>query len=362
MTRNPAEPRFGRNPPETPRLDDVIVDLHETGETVFQAIGRAARFPGVDRYDPALLVEVPEGRIPLRNGAVTDMRPLDARGVAAILDFEIDSAEYDASRCLLDEPVLPPEPRVPVEDLWPALRAAGYHVVGATGSPRRYRQARSALAHQTGLNVRQIHRICAGDQERVPATTAVAILDAVGRGDLANKVDEEHLASWRSKRADAYYGLFEYRDALARLALIWRNDAGLTDEERCALSDVCWLSTEAQLVDGPDDELLTAGDRIRHADERFSALHGRRPIPLSRRLRDRARAHFRSEQKRARSRAAELRRGTPLSGKLTAKSVYGRTHRLRSAGVLSRRSRPRALQPPVDWTDAITTMHVIDGS
>ena len=55
-------------------IDDVIISVHTNGETVFQAMDRAISL-GADRYDPALLTEVPEGRVPVPGG-----RPLSCRG------------------------------------------------------------------------------------------------------------------------------------------------------------------------------------------------------------------------------------------------------------------------------------------
>jgi hypothetical protein len=104
--------------------------------------------------------------------------------------------------------------------------------------------------------------------------------------------------------------MLEYLDALARFAHTVRNDPDLTDDERQALDDVCWRSAAAQLGDGPDGEILTAKDRLVAAERRFLAAHDREPIPLSRRLRDRARSMFRAEKVAARTRARELRQGT----------------------------------------------------
>jgi hypothetical protein len=332
-------------------LDEVIVDLHEAGETVFQAMGRAARFPEVDRSGPALLTEVPEGRMPLAQGTSVDLLRLDARGVAAILDFEIESAEYDASRSLLDEPRIPAEPRLPVQDLWPDLQAAGYRVGDTPRSPRRYERHRAALAHSTGVHVRRIHRICSGHQKTVLASDAVALLEAVGRYDQSHELDEQHLVEWRTKRAFAYDDLFEYRDTVARLAPSLRNNAGVTDEQ--ALSDMRWLSIEAQRIEAPEGRVLTAEERILEADQRFEAVHGRAPVPLTPRLREQVCEHLVSQRERAQSRAHELRRGIPSERTLTYGAVDRRTYRLRRGEHLPRRSRPQSFRPPVHWTSAI---------
>jgi hypothetical protein len=342
------------DPKRVGALDAVIVEQQETGETVFQAIGRAARFPGVDPLDPALLHEAPEGRVPLENGRSVDLRHPDALGVASILDFEVRSAEYEAERVLVEEPRLPPEPHVPVEALWPALRAAGYHTGPGRPSLRRYPRPRSTLADLTGFHPRRIHRICAGSQKSLSATAAVTLLEALGRGDLAYKIEKEHLGSWRTRRMVACSDLLEYRDALARLALGWRTDPSLTEEERCAVSDTCWLSAEAQRGHGPDGEILTAEERIFRADEGFLAVHGRMPVPLSPRLRASARAVFSRQRARAHALARELRKGTPRDGALTAAAVYGRTHRLRKGKFLRPRSRPSGYGPPADWMGTVS--------
>jgi hypothetical protein len=332
-----------------PTLGDVVVNLHEPGETVFQAIARAGATPGVDPFDPALFITVPRGEMPLANDRTEPLLPLDARGVAAILEFELDSADYEASRMLVDEPPLPREPRIPVQDLWPALEAAHYRVGTRRRSFSSYPEPRSTLAHLTDLDVRLIHRICSGHQKTVAVSAAVTIFDALGRGDLAHKVEVEQVQPWLTKRSLAYYYRLEYVDALARFAHTALNDPDLTDDERQALDDICWRSAAAQLGDGPDGEILTAEERLVAADGLFLAAHDREPIPLSRRMRDRARSMFRTERAVARARARELRKGTHRGGAMTASAVYARTHRLREANALPRKSRPLSYTPPPDY-------------
>ncbi len=328
-----------------PTLDDVLVDLHGRGETVFQAIARAGAMPGVDPFDPGLFTSVPAGEMPVGNDRTEPLPPLDAHGVAAILDFELDSADYDASRVLVDEPRLPREPRISVQELWPALEAAHYRTGTRRRSRRIYARTHSALAELTGLNVRLVDRICSGHQRTAAVTVAVTILEALDRGDLAQKIEVEHVQPWLTRRAHAYYDRLEYVDALARFALTTRDDGDLTDGERQALRDICWLSAGAQLGDSPDGEILTAEDRLGAAEARFVTAHDRAPIPLSPKLRRQARTMFRAERAAARARAHELRKGTHRK-KMTATAVYARTYRLREANALPPKSKPLSYRPP----------------
>jgi hypothetical protein len=330
-----------------PTLDDVLIELHERGETVSQAIARAGATPGVDPHDPTLFIAVPAGEMPLANDRAGPLLPLDAHGVAAILDFELDSADYEASRVIVDEPPLPREPRIPVQELWPALKAAHYRV-GTSGRSRSYPRNRSALADLTGLNLRLLDRICSGDQTTAAVTVAVTILEALGRGDLALRIEVDRVQPWLTRRALAYYDRLEFLDALARFAHTARNDPDYTDDERQALEDVCWRSAAAQLGEGPDGEILTAGHRLVAADRRFLVAHDREPIPLSPRLRDQARSMFKAEKAAARARALELRKGTHRT-KTTTSAVYARTHRLREAKSLRAKSKPLTYKPPPEY-------------
>lgn len=328
-------------------LDDAVVELHERGETVFQAMARAASLPGVSHLDPALLVTVPAGRLPLANGGSAPLPRLDARGVASILDFERESADYEAARVLVAEPTLPREPRIPAQELWPALRAAGYKVGAAPERLRTHPRTRAELAAQTDLDERLIHRICAGEAETVAVTVAVTILDALGRGDLATRIQDVHVTPWETARAFAYCDRLEYLVELALLLPGIAADPGLTDGERQAIADIRWLSVTAQAFDAGERRIATAEERLVAAHDRFLAVHDRQPTPLSPRLRTAARESFKIRRKRARARARALRggRGGPP---VTASAVYGRTHRLRTSGALPYGSKPLAYRPLSD--------------
>ena len=333
-------------------LDDVIVGLHLRGETVFQAMARIQALPGVDRLDPALLTEVPEGRVPLANGRTVDQPRLDAAGVAAICTHELELASYTADRVLVTEPTPPKEPRIESGRLWPALRAAGFRVgpalagIGPRFTPRRL------LAERTGIHLRTIDRICSGTQKTISVTTGITILEELPPHPVLDELTLER-DRWDTAMSLYHYDRFEYLEKLGRLAqplLALPAATPLTPEELMALNDVLVLLRAAHREPSPEEHVLTAGERLETADRWFRETLDRDPTPLSPRLRSHTERIFRADRDEARSRRRRLHRGLEAPA-ITTRSAHQRTYRLRRAGRLPAKSKPRAFQPPADFLD-----------
>jgi hypothetical protein len=322
-------------------IDDVIVQLHVDGENVWQACARAARIEGVTSDGMALFLELCEsGRVLLTSGTTRELPRLDAAGVAEICTYELESADYEADRVLVEEPVLP-EPRIPAVVLWPALRRNGFK----TGcEPSRWdgsHTTRARLAERTGVPESTIYRIATNAEARIGVRTAIALLMELD--DVhARELEEDVLSPWLDARDEQdRQGLgYEYFGGLARFAQQARCFMALTAEERQALDDVVWLSVAAQRRTFVG---TTASARLDETLAQFRVIHDRDPILLTRRLRTQARRFFDQEASNAEARARDLRRGLHRKGTtITGRTVTMRTHRLRGAGRLPYGSKPRS--------------------
>jgi hypothetical protein len=324
------------------RVDDVIVQLHTTGETFFQAVARASAVPGADTSRPDLFKLVSERQVPLKSGKLIELPPLHTAGVATICRFEIESAEYDQLRPLTDEPTLEREPRVPSETLWPALQAVG---VATKLDPRPIHVgaiSRAALAAATGIGRRLIDRVCSGEQKTIRISHALDLLEHIGERKLAREL-EARLSEWHDHQMAAAFDEVEYLDALGRFAFLARHQPLLTPDEQQALDDIVWMFWEMQretfLGVTPRERL----DDVQHA---FREAHARDPTPLSQRLRRQARAMFLAEARERVDRAKGLRKGLHHSAeRLSTSAIHGRIHRLRRRGLLSPKSKPIAFKP-----------------
>jgi hypothetical protein len=285
--------------PRLRHLDDVIVELHVHGENVFQAAARAAEVSDADTQHPAFFAEVSKGRVPLRSGGNAPLGALDAAGVASICEFELECADYEALLTPVDEPKVPPEPRVTCERLWPVLREAGLRI-GSDSTPAGGRgdfTSRAAIAEQTGLERRMIDRICSDSQKTVAVDVAITLLMHLGYDERAREL-EELLDPWLAEIAESSFARYEAFEAMAGFASAARWQPGLTDSELRALSDICWMSVASQrtsfLGTNPDA-------RLTDVRERFQTVHERKPTPLSRRLRREAHAMFQASGNRRRA-------------------------------------------------------------
>jgi hypothetical protein len=332
------------DPLALPHIDDVVVELHTEGESVWQAFARALDVEDVTADHAALFSTLWEtGQVLLESGKTSELPRLTAAEVAKICTFELESADYDADRVLLEEPLVP-EPQVPVTDLWPALRRNGYR----TGrDPARWHDDYTPitrLAELTGVPAATIRRVSREAGTTVGAETAFRLLRELD-DEQARELEDEIYEPWLCARGDIdRAGVeLEYLDALARFARAHAS-TGWTTHERQALEDIVWLSTAAQRK-----SLLgtTAAVRLKETRAAFRAVHGRDPLPLTPRLREDARRMFGEEAASADVRARGLRRGLHKRGNsITPETVAMRTHRLRRAGRLPKNSRPRRYVSP----------------
>jgi hypothetical protein len=341
--RTRAEPNLKETtdlPKRHRHLDDVIVDLHVEGENLFQAAARAATVPGADTEHPHLIAEIVAGHVPLKSGKTADLPPLHAAGVAAIAQFELELAEQMASRVLVDKPKLPPEPRIPVQDLWPALSEAGVRT--ASDPVSRGHTARATVANATGIPRRTIDRICSGAQRTVPVTTAVTLLMHLGHDEHARAL-EERADDWYAEKDWMPRDQYDYLEGMHRFALRAQSEPGVTPDDGQALADIRWMSAVAQ-----HRSFLgtTPAARLDEVQELFQLAHGRKPSELSPQLRRMARRMFMAEATRATQKASGLRKGLhDRDGVISTSTVYTRTHRLRRAGKLPPRSKPITFDP-----------------
>lgn len=332
------------SPTRSPHIDDVIVELHEQGENLFQASARAALVEGTIAYFPALLAEIADtGRVLLASGDTTELPRLDAAGVAEICSFELGCTDYDADRVVVEEPMAA-APRVPATDLLPALRDNGYAIAGEGASWNHDHTPLSRLAEATGLNYPLLHRITAGKQKTVAVESAVKILMHLGYDEQAREFEDIQLDDESRRPRYRHEELeFEYLEALTRFAQQARWQRGLMPNERQALDDILWLYVDAKRKTFVG---TTPGARLAETMESFREEHGRDPVRLTRRLRDQARRMRDAESRRASERAHQLRRGLQQrEGTITASMVTMRTHRLRQCGRLPRKSKPKAYKP-----------------
>jgi hypothetical protein len=322
-----------------PHIDDLIVRLHEDGENVFQATARVEHLDGVTRCYGDLFAEMCKtGRVLLASGQTTELPRLDAAGVAVICEFELGCADYEADRVLVEEPVVL-EHRVAATELWPALRRNGYK----TGSgPARWNDEYTSparLAELTHVPVSKIRRICADERATVRGATAMALLRELDEWEAGEL--EARLMPWENMTANvaAEWLDFEYIRKLAHFAQQWRSLPFLDDDERQALNDIIWISVAAQRKSFLH---TTPAIRLRETREAFRRSHDREPTPLTRRLREQARRFFDREAASADARARALRQGLHRQGAtINANTVAVRTSRLRKAGRLPAKSKPK---------------------
>jgi len=348
------EQELGRNSSDGHLVtsDDVIVELHMHGETVFQAMARAGTIPGVDKHDPALLTEVPEGRFPLATGAAIQAPRLDAAGVAAICTAELEQSTYEAARVLTSEPRPPKKPRVATADLHPVLDQAGYRVSSRPFTPTRRYEPRRLLAERTHVHARLIDRICSGKQKTVAIETAITIYEKLGAYGQAAELNDR-LRAWTVAMALYHSDRYEYLDKLAILAatiLLPSRTAAFSPTEIIALEDRQALARAAESYPSTEEYVLTAEERLARAEQWFRETRGRDPLPLPRRLHDIVRDAFRRERQAAHRHEQAMHKGLPRPTISTA-AVHGRTHRLRRAGRLPSKSKPLGYQPPADFHD-----------
>lgn len=331
-------------------IDDVIVSVHTHGETVFQAMARAISL-GADRYDQALLTEVPEGRLPLPDGRAVELPRPDAAGVAAICTFELEQTTYEADRCLTSAPRRPTKPRVAASSLYPKLDEAGYRVPSSRVTHVRQFRPRRELAERCRLHARMIDRICSGMQKTVAIEAAITILEELDAyGDAAQL--HEVLDRWATTIFLYDYDRYEHLDKLAMLAptILAAASLALTPTELTALHDRQLLSRLASSYPCEDGHVLTAEERLTAAERSFFELRGRDPLPLSCRLEDFVGQALKAERQQLRQRERSLRKGLRRSV-ITPTAVHDRLHRLRRAGRLPAKSKPRPFQPPADFHD-----------
>jgi hypothetical protein len=317
-------------------IDDVIVQLHTSGETFFQALARASVYLNADTARTDFEHEVSLGRIPLKSGAIVALPRLSADGVAAICRFEIESADHDALRAVRTRPSREPEPRMASSELWPALRAAGYATKLSPVDPE-LSIAHVLLAEATGIGRRTIDRVCSGKQKTIRVVDAITILWEIGNDERAREL-EERLDTWYESQAADAFDQLEYLHALGSFALAARHQPGLTATERQALDDIVWMSNESQrktfLGTTPRERL----DQTWHS---FVTTHERPPIELSEPLQREAETSFRRQSERDEQRAQALRKGLQHTGNaISASAIHVRTHRLRRRGALPDRSAP----------------------
>lgn len=327
-------------------VDDVIVQLHQKGENVWQAYARARHTGGVSADRNSVLSELWEtGRVLLRSGDTRELPRLNANGVAQICAFELEAADYVADRVLLEEPSNP-EPRVPAVKLWPALQTNAYKT-GNNRAPWSIDYTSPArLAENTGIPLSTIKRIATNPTATVGAQTAMTLLMELD-AEKARDLEEELLIPWLDARDKLErQGLrYEYHEGLAAFAQQARWVMRLTLDERQALDDIVWISVAAQR-----ESFLgtTPSQRLTDTEGAFLAHHQREPVPLSRRLRMQARRFFDHQAHLETKRADALRRGLHHDGTaITASTVTMRTHRLRKSGRLPHKSRPKSYRPPV---------------
>lgn len=330
-------------------LDDAIVMLHIKGETIHQAIGRVSKLPWVEPHSPALVTEVPQGRVPLANTRAAPLPRLDAKGVAAILTFELDVATYEAEMSIVTKPRPPRKPRVESRRLWPALRASGYRAGPTLGPITPGFTPRRVLADRAGLGLRSIDRICSGATASISDETAIAILEELGAPAPLPEL-EAHLARWEQAMHLHHYDRFEYLEKLRSLTGHLVQSNLLTTTELAAIRDLHLYLIEAHREPSSEEHVLSAEERLTAADNRFAETHGRRPTPISPRLTRYASSVFARERRALRDRERALHKGLQ-GGEISTKAVYARTNRLRRAERLPARSKPRAFQPPADYDD-----------
>jgi hypothetical protein len=331
-------------------IDDLIVELHQQGETIFQASARAMRIEGVNRNFFTVFAQLAEtGRVPLESGETIELPRLDAAAVAAICNFELDCATDTAERVPLVDPS-PTEPRIPVTELWPALKANGYPVGHAHLASRDASRPLSQLAEETGLNYTLLHRISRGRQNTVAAGAAITLLMHLGYDEQARTLEDDPLGCRLvdTDGPDHDTRRLDYLGALTRFAQIARHQPWLQPAERQALEDIVWLSFELQSKSILGSTLVA---RLTDTDQSFRTTHQREPIAPSRRLRRGAYTMFRREASQAETAARRLAKGLHTTGPITAQAVTARTHRLRRAGALPAHSRPKRYQPTTTyWT------------
>jgi hypothetical protein len=129
------------------------------------------------------------------SGKLIELPALYAAGVATICKFEIESAEYDELRLLIDRPTLEREPRIPSETLWPALRAAGVSTKLEQRPMHVKLMSHAALAAATGIDRRLIDRVCSGEQKTIRISQAIELLMEVGADEHAREL-ESSLNDW----------------------------------------------------------------------------------------------------------------------------------------------------------------------
>jgi hypothetical protein len=295
---------------------------------------------------------VPDGRLPLANGTTVEPPRLDAAGVAAICTFELEQSTYESGRAVTTEPRPPTRPRIPVADLHQALDKAGYRVSSSRVSRARQYKPRRELADRTGINGRMIDRICSGAQKTLAIDTAIVILEEVGAYGEAAELNEK-LNAWAAAMHLNHYDRYEHLDKLAVLAtriLSPTTPLALTPAEITALHDRQLLSRAASSYPSDEGRVPTAEERLTKAERWFREAYGREPSPLSPRLQSYAQATFRAERRTLRQRERALHKGLnrPV---ITTTAVYDRTHRLRRAGRLPAKSKPRPFQPPAYYDD-----------
>jgi hypothetical protein len=326
-----------------PHVDDVIVRLHLDGENVWQASARAARISGATSDYGALFSELWEtGRILLASGGTSELPQLTDAGVATICQYELDCADYEADRVLVEEPISP-MPRIASEELWPALSRNDYKVGRSPTGWRDEFTPPARLAELTGIPEHMIRSILSGALKTVDPRVAIAILSSLD-DDLARDIENQY-ASWLDvSDVIAAEGLeHEYLDNLARFAQMARVSAALTTRERQSLDDIIWISVAAQRKSFLG---TTAAARLAETRAAFRAVHGREPVRLTRRLQGRSRRFFRREAAEAGARGRALRHRLHRQGAgITGNTVAVRTTRLRNKGRLPRRSRPRGYRP-----------------